>query len=185
MIICSFVLGYIGPFLPVTRIQYQIVTEGPSTTDKPTIASSQGFSSMYGDKYGRDALPCLGTFAVSSSSINLSRLHPFWNSLGRGLWVAVFSLWMSYVVRRKVPLAMFGRSLVVLVTVSIVLTIILTPDQPMCNPNEQYQVISFGPFWPTFIIFLGAILFGIRAVRSMKSSVPAVSGVVDTGNLQP
>ena len=186
IILCCFALGFIGLFLPVTRIQYQIITMGSSAADEKAIVLSQGFSGMYGDKYGRDALPCrFGTFTPSNSLVSLVRINPFLNFLGRGLSVAIFSLWMAYVVRLKLPLSKFTLLVVAFFGALIAAMAILNPDQPMCSSDVQFQVTSFAPFWLTFIILIGGVLFGLRANQLMKASEFAVSGIVGKSNSQP
>jgi hypothetical protein len=184
MIICSFVLGYASLFLPVTSIQYQVVTESPADTDKPAIVAVEGFSSMFGDEYGRDAFPCrFPNFTIVNPSY--IRFHPVWNWLGRGLWIGLVVLWTRYAANRKVLPKKFAVLVVLSFGIAITATIMLTPDQPMCNQNEQYQLTSFTPFWLTFVFLLGGVLFAFRAHHLIKALGSSVSGDVSQSNAQP
>lgn len=177
LLLFSFILGYIGLFLPITKIQYQVLIDGgqPNITN-PKIVTNEVLAGIFSDEDGDDIIPC--TFPRLEPLPN----SPFGNLLRFWLWVGkllcAFPLYWgySYVVDKKIPLLKFFALAVIFFVGPVVISLVFFRDptpatlQPICNPYDLYKISSFTPYWPTLLILLIGNLIGYHATRLINGT---------------
>ncbi len=170
MILCGFILGYIGVFLPMARIQYQVVVNtSQSNTTAPKTITREGFAWLSGDKYGTEALPCVFATVEHLPGSLYTGLLLFWQMIGRALSIAPLCLGVAYAIRRKMPLSKFSLLAVILMLGPVAILLVFGSDsEPICNRNDVYEILSFTPYWPAVLIWITGILLGAWAIRSMN-----------------
>jgi hypothetical protein len=167
--LCGFILGYICVFLPGTRIQYQIIN-GADTT------SQEGFTSIYGDKYGRDVFSCSLARLESMPSPQFVNLLLIWQLVGRILTIMTMSFGVSYAVRNKISHLKFFALTVILMGGPVAIFLAFFNEvQPMCNSSDFYKIISFTPYLPTLILLVIANLLGYFGTRKDSNAIKNIS----------
>jgi quinol-cytochrome oxidoreductase complex cytochrome b subunit len=174
LILGSLIFGYIGFYMPVTRIQYQVNVDKSQLDASTHILAGEGLTN-FSDKKGTGAIPCQyprWEFAPSFFEIGFQ----VWQFTGEVLSIGAIFFAFIYLIQRAVRHKMQHRKFFIMVALLLggpvaILLIFRSPSiPPMCNPASLYKIVAFAPYWPTVFILVIGILLGIWGYFSFNDS---------------